>query len=72
MPKPNVFDAAPPAVRENMIRDFQKMAAEECGQMVSYWDAERLVRRVLRGKKSRESLYHLSSKRLCAIVPRAR
>jgi len=66
--KSNLFDAAPTAVQQNMIRDVQEMARHETGRELDEDQAHELARRLLARATSRESLYRVSTARLRSLV----
>lgn len=64
----NLFDAAPAAIQQNMIRDVQAMVRHETGRTIDADRAEQLARTLLARAKSREALYHVSTDRLRRLV----
>ena len=64
----SVFDTAPPAIQQNMIRDVQEMVRHEAGRSIDAEQAEQLARKLLARAKSREALYRVSSARLRSLV----
>lgn len=66
--KGQLFDGAPPAVRENMIRDVQEMVRHETGRTIDEADAAQIARTILARAKTREALYRVSTARLRDLV----
>lgn len=64
----NLFDSASPAIQHNMLRDVREMVHHETGESLDEEQAVEIARKILRGAKSREALYRVSTVRLRRLI----